>query len=1502
MLLLLFLPLYNNNNKYITKDDTQFYIVTDIYSGGDLFDYLEDIGILPEEHAAIVLNSLLVCMNYLHSCGMAHLDLKLENVLLDENKALDDLKVIDFGLCQFFTIDPEEDEEETTFSDLVGTPTYVSPQIIEGTYTYKADIWALGVVAYTLLCGFTPFDGPTEGHTMENVLVGALDFEDPAWEPVSDLAKEFVTQLLEYDEKDRPTAQKALQHPWLQQLRSGNFIKPLDATAINKNAKNNANKTTTRDALVGMANFSSSKSKIKQAVCALLSSQLVQKKEKNFINDDFRSIDQSLTGAIVKEDLHKSYTQAGFFVDEATIDSIFQEVNFSASGLISYSEFAIVMMLERNMIGDDKLQHAFDLLDVTDDGELTLDDLKQSLVLDDEAAKKMMRQLDDDGNGTISFDEFKNAILSKDEELIAQRLCIYNAGSADTTDTVETESESDEEDANDSSSDDDNDSNSSDDSSPDLVNETREDLPAAIEAEKGPVSETVQVNDKPDPVSVQESVESEIELDKKPEALPAASSEATPASFQAEAEKDAEAELTPTTPLEATTEATKVVEAEPAPATSLEGATEATPAETEEDEPVLAYSSAATPVETEKDEEPEIIPSDSEVTEEPTPVEIEKDEEPAAVTADTSAPEATAVGTEKDEMPEPVAADSAAAEKETTPVGTTTEEVDIHQPAPVGADSTTLKEDSSATSAGEVAAASTAAPVEAIADSEKDAPTASATAPAEAVAYIEKDAPTAQTVEATDIAIRFESDSKDAKEPESSVPESSLKDGDTPASRSISRTVAHPAPEIVASTGPESQSASVDTNGTTESVADKTTEATTSTASNQPAAEVQFHEIVPESPRSMRERLKSVQDSTRRLMEAARASQEREQRAIKAREQKRLARERELAAQNPTIVESELPKNEETLESSTGNLQPEHKPTKAKEEESALSPENKGRTVDANGESQLEAPKKAKRDKKTKLKKEKKDKKKSSDKNKSDGQEKSSKKSSKATDPESKDKTKSNHQKSSKKVKGAHAISEERSKALQLRLAQAGVKTPDFNWSAGPTASGTKTTKALKLRPVKARNKKGLFSSAKKPDFDWTSEPTKSEKRASAKSKKLGLSSSLHSSSRRQSSRKDLSTSAHNPKKLSDSSKRLSSSSHTPRIGSTPDLGSSSHGKKGVEQLHVPRRKTASVAMMTAAAASANGESSEPAFDWSAGKSSTSTPSSSRKAALSPPRRKTASAATLSKVSASISSADTSGGTSPSHAMEMIPKKSGGGKHSSKHDTISPKPTRRMTESDALDASEKSAGEKSPAAPRRKTVHIAGDKKDKSSKKKKVSIVTDMNTSQKSSSGKPSSKEGDMDTSQRSSTRRHSKKHDSEDMDTSQRSSTRKRSSKNDNTDMDSSERSSTRRHSRKHDSSNDIDSSQMSASGKHSSSRKSGMDASDRSSSRRNMDISDKTSSKRKSSKGMDSSDKSTGGKSEKSSSSSRRKTIAVGGTLDKIIDDQPAFDWSANMSFDNK
>lgn len=106
---------------------------------------------LDELEAKKVFRQLCHGVNYCHNRNVLHRDIKLENILLDENL---NVKIIDFGFS--ICIPPEK-----TLAIFCGTPSYMSPEIVTKCQ-YKggpSDVWALGVVLYALLCGRFPFRG-----------------------------------------------------------------------------------------------------------------------------------------------------------------------------------------------------------------------------------------------------------------------------------------------------------------------------------------------------------------------------------------------------------------------------------------------------------------------------------------------------------------------------------------------------------------------------------------------------------------------------------------------------------------------------------------------------------------------------------------------------------------------------------------------------------------------------------------------------------------------------------------------------------------------------------------------------------------------------------------------------------------------------------------------------------------------------------------------------------------------------------------------------------------------------------------------------------------------------------------------------------------------------------------------------------------------------------------------------------------------------------------------
>lgn len=100
----------------------------------------------------------------------------------------------------------------------VGTPAFAAPEIMRGDpYTDTVDVWAAGVVAYTLLCGRLPFgeDAETPREMVREVLAGVVRFPEDSWAGVSPVARDFVRHLLRVDGAARPSAAEVLEHPWL---------------------------------------------------------------------------------------------------------------------------------------------------------------------------------------------------------------------------------------------------------------------------------------------------------------------------------------------------------------------------------------------------------------------------------------------------------------------------------------------------------------------------------------------------------------------------------------------------------------------------------------------------------------------------------------------------------------------------------------------------------------------------------------------------------------------------------------------------------------------------------------------------------------------------------------------------------------------------------------------------------------------------------------------------------------------------------------------------------------------------------------------------------------------------------------------------------------------------------------------------------------------------------------------------------------------------------------
>jgi len=187
------------------------YLCFDLCTGGELFDRICAKGNYYEADAAGLVRTIFQAVKYLHDSGVVHRDLKPENLLFRTQAEEADIMIADFGLSRVM------EGKFSMLTEICGTPGYMAPEIFKKVGHGKpVDVWAMGVVTYFLLAGYTPFDRDSQQLEMEAIIAGDYKFEpEEYWANVSETAKDFVTKCLTVDQTKRPTAEEVLQHKWL---------------------------------------------------------------------------------------------------------------------------------------------------------------------------------------------------------------------------------------------------------------------------------------------------------------------------------------------------------------------------------------------------------------------------------------------------------------------------------------------------------------------------------------------------------------------------------------------------------------------------------------------------------------------------------------------------------------------------------------------------------------------------------------------------------------------------------------------------------------------------------------------------------------------------------------------------------------------------------------------------------------------------------------------------------------------------------------------------------------------------------------------------------------------------------------------------------------------------------------------------------------------------------------------------------------------------------------
>lgn len=376
---------------YETFEDKQcLYLCLELCEGGELFDRIIDEGYFDEKKAADIMRQILSGIYYMHEHNIVHRDLKPENFLL-ETKAKDSpLKVIDFGLsCKFDCKDPKAKPLTTK----AGTPYYVAPQVLHGSYDHKSDVWSCGVMMYVLLCGYPPFYGDTDGQILAMVKKGEFDFPEEEWADVSKDAKDLVSVLLTFDEKKRCECKVALEHSWFQKNKEANNGKVGSNFASKLKAFHNTGK-------------------LKKVALTAIARSLPAAQIKE-LTQTFKTLDVNGDGTLTYQEVLATMEKEKIEVP-ADLLQIMKDIDSDGSGSIDYTEFIAATLDKRMYVSEQIAWSAFRQFDLDGDGKITSSELATVLGADGigdhydkKAIEEMVKEADSNGDGMIDFEEFK---------------------------------------------------------------------------------------------------------------------------------------------------------------------------------------------------------------------------------------------------------------------------------------------------------------------------------------------------------------------------------------------------------------------------------------------------------------------------------------------------------------------------------------------------------------------------------------------------------------------------------------------------------------------------------------------------------------------------------------------------------------------------------------------------------------------------------------------------------------------------------------------------------------------------------------------------------------------------------------------------------------------------------------------------------------------------------------------------------------------------------------
>lgn len=377
----------------VYEEEQYIYLIMEECTGGELFDRIiariNNNQLFTEKEAAMMFRQLVSAVCYCHKQGICHRDLKPENLLFltsDEDSAI---KVIDFGLSRSFAEKGglKKDAGESTMKTKVGTAYYVSPEVLQGDYDEKCDVWSCGVILYIMLSGDPPFNGANDNDIYKKIKQKKFSFPAKKWEKISQDAKDLITLMLSDPDK-RPTAEDVLSNTWVKDLapNSGDTILSFDPESM-KEYRN--------------------KSQFQKLVLTFIASRL-RDDEIQSLKQTFIALDENQDGTLTLEEIKSGLSKLEDC--EIDVEEIFASIDTDKSGVINYTEFLAATIDKSLYLQEEKLTQAFKVLDKDNSGQISVKEIEEALNIESEEEKKELEEsimkFDINLDGEIDLKEF----------------------------------------------------------------------------------------------------------------------------------------------------------------------------------------------------------------------------------------------------------------------------------------------------------------------------------------------------------------------------------------------------------------------------------------------------------------------------------------------------------------------------------------------------------------------------------------------------------------------------------------------------------------------------------------------------------------------------------------------------------------------------------------------------------------------------------------------------------------------------------------------------------------------------------------------------------------------------------------------------------------------------------------------------------------------------------------------------------------------------------------